>query len=309
MSVMEPPIRSAREIAVSPARPWSARLADYRELTKPRIAVMALITVTCGFLMAGSADPDLSVLPHALLGIALVAGACGTLNQYVERESDTLMKRTANRPLPAGRMAPIEALLFGAGLGAAGLIYLTWFVNTPTAVLSAVTLLLYAAVYTPMKRMSSWCTIVGAIPGAMPPLLGWSAAGGGPLIVPISLFGILYVWQFPHLLSIAWLYREQYAAAGLHMLPGQIPRRGLTGALSTIGAVVMIPVSLLPWQAGIAGSLYASVALVLGGGYLYFSIVFWRNETRRTARRLLWSSLLYLPIVLAVLAFDFARLS
>ncbi len=164
--------------------------------------------------------------------MGLVAAASGALNQYVERKTDAKMIRTANRPLPAGRLTPNEALAFGLGTGIAGTGYLAYFVNGPTAILSATTLLLYVLAYTPLKRMSSFCTLVGAIPGAMPPVLGWAAAGGGEIAGPISLFGILFLWQFPHLYAIAWLYRQQYADAGLHMLPGQFPPRRLTGLLA-----------------------------------------------------------------------------
>nr|MDQ3331123.1 UbiA family prenyltransferase [Planctomycetota bacterium] len=191
---------------------------------------------------------------------------------------------------------------------AAGTAWLAWFVNGPTAILSAATLLLYVLAYTPLKRMSSLCTLVGAIPGAMPPVLGWAAAGGGPIAGPISLFGILFLWQFPHLYAIAWLYRQQYADAGLHMLPRRFPPRGLTGMLAVGYALALAPISLLPWAAGLAGIGYAAAACVLAAGYLFFSVMFFRDESVRTARRLLWSSLLYLPLLLAVLSFDHVRL-
>ena len=309
MSVMESSCTAAASLPAAASRSWADRLSDYRELAKPRIAAMALITVTVGFFMADPRGEIFVRLAHALLGIAMIAGACGALNQFFERKTDRRMPRTANRPLPSGRMAPAEALAFGVGLAILGTAYLAWFVNGPTAILSVATLLLYVLAYTPMKRMSSWCTIVGAVPGAMPPVLGWAAAGGGPTVVPVALFGILYIWQFPHLLAIAWLYRGQYADAGLHMLPGQFPRRGVTGLMSIAWAALLIPVSLLPWQGGMAGNGYAAAAIILGGGYLLCSIIFCWNESPQTARRLLWSSLLYLPTLLAILTFDFVRLS
>lgn len=297
---------AARRVAVG--RPIASRIADYRELAKLRIALMALITVSVGFLLAAPAGRSLTTLLHALVGVGFVAAASGALNQYVERKSDARMIRTANRPLPAGRIAPGEALAFGLITGAIGTAYLAWFVNGPTAILSAATLLLYVLAYTPLKRMSSVCTLVGAVPGAMPPVLGWAAAGGGPIAGPISLFGILFLWQFPHLFAIAWLYRQQYADAGLHMLPGQFPRRRLTGFLAVSTAVLLLPVSLLPWMAGLASLGYAVPAGLLGAAYLYFSLLFLRDESVRTARRLLWSSLLYLPLLLAALSFDHVRL-
>ena len=299
---------SSPAVPANEHRSIALRLADYWELSKPRIAAMALITVSVGFLMADPRGDVLITLFHALFGISMVAGSCGALNQYLERDVDRLMLRTANRPVPAGRVSPTEALMFGAGLGAAGIGYLLWFVNGPTAILSAATLFLYVLVYTPLKRMSSWCTIIGAIPGAMPPVLGWAAAGGGPIVMPIALFGVLYFWQFPHLLAIAWMYRQQYAKAGFHMLPGQIPRSPITGLLAIAGALPLIPISLLPWQAGLVGNGYAAAAMILGGGYLLCSLVFCWKETHQSARRLLWSSLLYLPLLVAILTFEHIQL-
>ena len=308
MSVAETSYSPAATKALTWERPWSARFADYRELGKPRIALMALITVAVGFLLANPTGAVLTTLFHTSVGVGLVAIASGALNQYVERKTDAKMIRTANRPLPSGRLSPNEALGFGVGTGILGTGYLAYFVNGPTAILSAVTLLLYVLAYTPLKRMSSLCTLVGAVPGAMPPVLGWAAAGGGDVAGPVSLFGILFLWQFPHLYAIAWLYRQQYANAGLHMLPGQFPPRRLTGLLAIGYALALAPISLLPWASGLAGIGYGAAACVLGAGYLFFSVMFFWNETVRTARRLLWSSLLYLPLLLGVLSFDYWRL-
>ncbi len=180
--------------------------------------------------------------------------------------------------------------------------------NVTTALLSALTLLLYVFAYTPLKRVTSLCTVVGAVPGAMPPILGWTAAGGGFSLDALAIFGILFLWQFPHLFAIAWLYRQQYADAGLHMLPGRFPRRGLTGLLAVANAAVLLPVSLLPLQTGMAGIGYAAAAVILGAGYGLCACLFLYDESVRTARRLLWSSLLYLPILLAVLTLDHLRL-
>jgi protoheme IX farnesyltransferase len=308
MSVAETTYAPAATQTVAWERPWSARLADYRELSKPRIALMALITVAAGYYLASPSGAVLTTLIHTFVGVGLVAAGSGTLNQYIERKTDAKMIRTANRPLPAGRISPNEALGFGLTAGILGTGYLAYFVNGPTAILSATTLLLYVLAYTPMKRMSSFCTLVGAIPGAMPPVLGWAAAGGGEIAGPISLFGILFLWQFPHLYAIAWLYRQQYAAAGLHMLPGQFPPRRLTGLLSIGYALALVPISLLPWTSGLAGIGYGVAACLLGAGYLFCSVMFFWNENVRTARRLLWSSLLYLPLLLVVLSFDHWRM-
>lgn len=308
MSTLNTTLSPRTEIAVAQSRPFAARFADFRELSKPRIAVMALVTVSVGFLLA---DPTGDVLPtflHTLFGVGLVAVASATLNQVIERRTDAKMIRTANRPLPAGRLAVGEALAFGVITGLSGTIYLAYFVNGPTAILSAATLMLYVFAYTPLKRMTSLCTVIGAVPGAMPPVLGWAAAGGGPIAGPISLFGILFLWQFPHLFAIAWLYRQQYADAGLYMLPGQFPRRRLTGLLSLGHALALVPISLLPWQSGLAGVGYAAAATVLAAGYVFCSGMFFWDESVRSARRLLWSSLLYLPLLLIVLTFDHLRL-
>lgn len=309
MSMLETMVTPTADAVVAPVRPMAARLADYRELAKPRIAAMALLTVSIGYFLADPAGDVVVTCLHALIGVGLVAAASGTLNQFLERTSDAKMIRTANRPLPSGRLSSNEALAFGFAAGGVGTLYLAMFVNGPTAVLSAVTLLLYVCAYTPLKRMTSFCTVVGAVPGALPPVLGWAAAGGGPPAGPLALFGILFLWQFPHLFAIAWLYRQQYADAGLHMLPGQFPRRGLTGLLSLGTAIALLPVSLLPWYAGLTGIGYAVAATILASGYIFCSAVFLWNESVRTARRLLWSSLIYLPLVLGMLLFDHLRLN
>ena len=292
--------RTAPRHAADADGTFAARLADYRELAKPKIAAMALVTVALGFLAAGGDDPVL--LFHAAVGVTLVAAASGTLNQYAERDTDARMLRTADRPLPAGRVSPAEALAFGIACGVAGTYYLWLVVNPATAGLALATLLLYVGVYTPLKRVSWWSTVVGAVPGAMPPLLGWAAAGGGVDPAALGLFAILFLWQFPHFLAIAWLYRVQYAEAGLHMLPGPIPERGWTGRLAVATAAVLVPVGVLPSVYGGAGVVTAAAAVVLGLAYLHFSVRFLADESRTTARRVLFASLGYLPTLLAVMA-------
>lgn len=295
--------------AAQPLRvPLTARLADYLELTKPRIALLALLTVSIGFALGSAGNPDAGLLAHALIGIALVAASSSTLNQVFERRTDARMTRTASRPLPAGRLLTAEALLFGLATGLLGCVWLAVFVNVLTALLSFATLILYAAVYTPLKRRTSLCTAVGAIPGALPPVLGYAAASGTVDRNAFAVFAIMFLWQFPHFLAIAWLYREQYARAGLRMLPAVLPCRGVTGLLSTVYALVLLPVSLLPSQFGIAGNGYFWTAAVLGVGYLACAVLFLRHEAPPTARRLLWSSLVYLPLVLTALVWDHFRL-
>lgn len=285
-----------------------ARLADYLILAKPRIALLALLTVSAGYVL-GSGDQWSSVpLFHALLGIALVATGSSALNQYFERKTDALMRRTADRPLPAGRLVPAEVLSFGLLTGSLGTLYLALCVNSTTAILSAITLLLYAGIYTPLKRYTAFATAVGAIPGALPPVLGWAASGAPLDRGAFSLFAILFLWQFPHFLAIAWIYREQYARAGLRMLParGQTPR--VVGLMAVCYALVLLPLSLFPADCGLAGNVYLAVALVLSVVYLVSAVRFALEESQRTARALLWTSLVYLPVLLVTLVWDHFRL-
>ncbi len=305
MSIAVEPSASTIEISASQS---IARWRDYLTLAKPRIAVMGLVTVALGFMLGSTAEWQAERLAHALFGIGLVAISCSVLNQWLERDSDRLMARTANRPLPAGRLAPNEVLVFGVLLGVVGFADLVLAVNVLTAILAFGTLLLYVAVYTPLKRQTSLCTAVGAIPGAMPPVLGWVAAGGQLDAGAFALFATLFVWQFPHFLAIAWLYRHQYASAGLRMLPQAEPRSKITGWMCVVYALALVPVSLLLKDAALAGDLFAVVALILGFGYVGFSVRFLLNESVRTARQLIWFSLVYLPTLLLVLTWDHLRL-
>ena len=302
VAVAEPP-------SVSQSRPLSERLADYRTLAKPKIAAMALVTVALGYLAAGglsAGEAGVLTLLSACVGITLVAAASGALNQYAERDTDALMARTRNRPLPAGRVAESEALVFGIVCGVIGVDYLALFVNPLTALLALVTLGLYVGVYTPLKRVSWWSTVVGAVPGALPPVLGWAAAGGGgepgTWLTAAGLFGVLLLWQFPHFLAIAWLNREQYAAAGLHMLPGQIPKAGWTGKAAAVTAAILLPVGLVPTLGGGVGVWTAAAATACGLIYLWYSVKFALEESRPHARAVLFASLAYLPAVLLAAA-------
>ena len=305
MSIAVEPSASTIEISASQS---IARWRDYLTLAKPRIAVMGLVTFALGFMLGSTAEWQAERLAHALFGIGLVAISCSVLNQWLERDSDRLMARTANRPLPAGRLAPNEVLVFGVLLGVVGFADLVLAVNLLTAILAFGTLLLYVAVYTPLKRQTSLCTAVGAIPGAMPPVLGWVAAGGQLDAGAFALFATLFVWQFPHFLAIAWLYRHQYASAGLRMLPQAEPRSKITGWMCVVYALALVPVSLLLKDAALAGDLFAVVALILGFGYVGFSVRFLLDESVRTARQLIWFSLVYLPTLLLVLTWDHLRL-
>jgi heme o synthase len=286
-----------------------ARVTDYVEIAKLRISLMVLFTVSVGFLLeVEEAGWRFSTLAHAWVGIALVAIGASAINQWFERETDGRMRRTCNRPLPAGRLAPAEVLMIGFASASVGVSYLLAFVNLPTAATAGLTFILYAGVYTPLKRITSLCTAVGAIPGALPPVLGWLAAGGRWDWTAFSLFGILFLWQFPHFLAIAWLYKEDYCAAGLRMLPAGRSLPHVTGLMAVGYALGLIPVSLLPAYIGAAGTVYALVAVGLGAAYLVASIRFAACESRESARRVLWTSLVYLPLLLLVLTWDHFRL-
>jgi len=285
-----------------------SRLADYAELTKPRIALMVLATVSVGYLLGSAGEWRSLPLFYAAVGILLVAAGSSALNQWFERDTDRKMVRTRLRPLPAGRLQPWEVFAFGVTTGIVGGLWLAWTVNLLTAALCLSTMILYAGVYTPLKRYTSFCTAIGAIPGALPPVLGYTAAGGSLDWTALSLFGILFLWQFPHFLAIAWMYQEQYAAAGLRMLPAQFPTPHITGLMATGYALALIPISLLPVHLGMAGRWYGSAAIVLGLWYLVSSIRFARQEDRSHARKILWTSLIYLPTVLACLTIDHLRL-
>jgi len=289
-----------------------SRAADYLELIRPRIALMALLTVTVGYSLAASTAWHVGPLLHALFGIALVAASSSMLNQVLERSTDALMKRTADRPLPCERISPREAVLFGAASGIGGCLYLAVFVNPLTGLLAAFTLVLYVAVYTPLKRRTSLCTVLGAVAGALPPVLGWTAAGGGLDAGAFALFAILFLWQFPHFLAIAWLYRDDYAAAGLRMLPASRSSVKVTGLIAVTYALALVPVALLPSELSpadaLAGDRYSLAAVVLGVGYLVFAVRFAAGETVKTARNLLWASLIYLPLLLLALTYDHFQL-
>ena len=236
-----------------------------------------------------------------------MAVASSSLNQWVERETDALMHRTSDRPIPSGRLHPTEVFWFGLSCGIIGTFILAVYVNATTAWLGLFTFALYTFLYTPLKRHTSLCTAIGAIPGALPPVLGWAAGGGELNSAAFALFGILFLWQFPHFLAIAWLYREDYSRAGLKMLPAKVQSAGakkVTGYLATAYATALIPVSMLPSEVGLAGSRYMWSALVLGLGYLLVSLLMIRDESRQSARRVLYYSLIYLPLLLIALTWD-----
>jgi heme o synthase len=279
----------------------SARLSAYLSLTKPRLVLMVLITVAVGYLLGARGAASLWTLAATLVGTALVAGGAGALNQWLERRRDALMRRTAGRALPGGRLTGIEAVSFGLALGALGTLLLALGANALAATVAVVTFLLYVLVYTPLKPLTSLNTAVGAIPGALPPLIGWGAATGRLGIEAWSLFLIVFLWQFPHFLAIAWIYREDYRRAGFRMLTARDDRGRMTGCQAVSYALALIPAGLLPATIGLAGPFYSVGALVLGLVYLVAAARFWREATDLGARRLLRTSFLYLPAILLLL--------
>lgn len=308
-SYTETPVaESALALDATTLSTWSVtRAADFLELTKPRIAVMVLVTVAVGYTLGCEGNWQLAVLLPTLIGVALVASGSSALNQYLERFTDAKMPRTADRPLPSGRLTPAEVLLFGAMCGVVGTLWLVVTVNLLTALLTLGTLAMYVGLYTPLKKQTSICTAIGAIPGALPPVLGWTAARGSLDAGAFALFAVLFLWQFPHFLAIAWMYREQYERAGLKMLPqSRSPR--VVSLMAVTYAIVLIPASLLPEVTGLAGDWYAISAVILGVAYLASAICFTWNECRATARGVLFTSLIYLPALLLVLTFDHLRL-
>ena len=282
------------------------RVSDYLELTKPRVVSMVLVTTLAGFYLGGRAGFDLMLALNLMIGTALAAGGTLALNQYVERGTDAMMERTRRRPLPDARMRPVEALTFGALSATAGFIYLWLTTNLLCTAVTAVITLIYLAAYTPMKRFTWMCNIVGAIPGALPPVAGWAAARGHIETEAWLLFAIMFLWQLPHTFAVARLYRTDYARAGIWLLPNDSARGGNPSNPVVICASLgLVALGIVPTLLGLAGFIYMAVAVVLGGGMLMFGYAMvTRPRNAQAARRLLLASLVYLPIVLLVLVVD-----
>jgi protoheme IX farnesyltransferase len=288
----------------STPRQWLARLADYWTLTKPEVNFLVLVSTLVGFYLASRGPLGFGRLFHTLLGTLLVASGTATLNQCLERHSDKRMRRTANRPMPAGRLTPAEAFCFGILLAAAGGWELWVFTNPLTSELALLTLASYLVFYTPLKKKTPLCTLVGAFPGAMPPLIGWAAVRNSLSPVAWALYIILFLWQFPHLLAIALMYREDYARAGLQMLPRN-DREGRATVGQILGySLALIPASLLPVFLGQAGKAYLVGALVLGFGFLHYGMRLALQRSDSSARRLALASVVYLPLVFALMMVD-----
>jgi protoheme IX farnesyltransferase len=280
------------------------RVADFCELAKPRVVLMVLITAYVGFYV-GSADvPNYPQLIKMLLGTALAAGGTLALNQFLERQSDALMARTRHRPIPDGRVTAVEAFWFGLAMTIAGLAYLVIAVNAISAWITALITVSYLLLYTPLKRKSPLCLIVGAVPGALPPVIGWVAARGTLDVDAWVLFAILFLWQVPHTLAIAWLYREDYAKAGIQFLPVIEPEGSSANRQIISHCAALLAVSLLPTLLGLAGTVYFIAAFVLGVGFLVSGVRLAIESSLTGARRLLYVSLIYLPVLLLMMALD-----
>ncbi len=279
-------------------------LSDISELVKLRLTLFNLMTTLAGFYLGNPSGVNWPLLLHTLCGTALVAGSASALNQFIERDLDGRMRRTATRPLPAGRRKPGEVLVWSLLAGIAGIAWLALFVNSLTAIIAALTLLSYVLVYTPMKTWSTLNTLVGAVPGALPPVIGFVAAREEVGPQAYALFAILFFWQIPHFLAIAWLYRDDYRNAGFKMITGDDPKGDKTSRHALLTAAALLPIGLLPTVFGIAGKAYFWGALVIGAGFCWAA---WRFASRRdtaSARALFWSSILYLPLILGLMAYD-----
>jgi heme o synthase len=285
-----------------------ARLNDYAELTKARVTSLIIVTAACGFFFGArrAGIPVLSwTLLHALVGIGMVSSGTAALNEVMEHDVDARMRRTARRPIPAGRMSPLHAGLIGAFLALGGSIYLVFLTNLLTGVLTLLTSVVYLAAYTPLKKISPICTFVGAFPGAMPGVLGWTAASDRLEWGTLALFTILFLWQFPHFFAIAWMYREDYARGAIRMLPVVEPEGRSTSRRILIYSLALLPVSFVPAMIGMAGHLYFYGALILGSGFIYYAarlailkLPVADIQSRLYARRVFRCSILYLPLLL-----------
>jgi protoheme IX farnesyltransferase len=279
-------------------------IAVYSDLIKARLTLLVLLTTLVGFYIGFRGPMDYLLMFHALFGTALLASGAAALNQLLEREHDAKMRRTADRPLPSGRLQPVTVMLFGGVCAVVGLLYLALLVNLLTCVIGAVSLVSYLFVYTPLKRMTWLNTAVGAIPGGLPPLMGWTAArgeldGGG-----WALFAILAFWQLPHFFAIAWIYRDEYAKAGFQMLPNVDPDGSRTALQSVSHTLGLLPISLCPFLFHLTGPIYLAGALVLGAGYLWCAVQFARELNLARAKQLFFASIVYLPLLLVMMVLD-----
>ncbi len=295
------PITNTLDIGLSQ---MSRRLSIFVELTKPRLVSMILVTTSAGFYLASPHPLNWLQFIHAVIGTGLSAAGVLALNQYLERDLDAQMVRTCHRPLPDRRLQPTTALSFGVLLTASGLLYMAFAVNALSALVTSAIVVTYLFVYTPLKQKTSLCTVVGAVPGALPPVIGWVAARGTLNIEACVLFAILFLWQLPHSLSIAYIYRDEYAKAGFRLLPVIHPDGKSTGRQIVSNCLGLLFAALLPTLIGIAGIVYFFAALALSIGFLGFGISLSISRSTAAAKRLLYASLIYLPLVFLVMALD-----
>jgi protoheme IX farnesyltransferase len=297
-------MKATAQILSPSARAEKSWFAVYSDLFKARLTFLVLLTTLVGFYVGFRGQVDYLLMLHTVLGTALLASGASALNQLLEREYDGRMQRTQSRPLPSGRLTPQTVLIVGASSAATGLVYLALAVNLLTSLLGAVCFISYVFVYTPLKRVTWLNTAVGAIPGALPPLMGWTAAQGQLTSEGWSLFAILAFWQLPHFLAIAWMYREEYAKAGFQMLPVIDPQGHRTGRQALSHTLGLLPVSLSPFLFKLAGPVYLCGALLLGAVFVWCAYRFSRELTKPRARQLFYVSILYLPLLLALMVLD-----
>ncbi len=285
-------------------RPFLWKLPAFFELTKPRVIRSVILTSVVGFYLASSGRLDLLLLFHTLVGTTLLSGGAAALNEFIEREADGRMRRTCSRPLPSGRLSESDALIAGSILIVVGSFYLALLTNLLAAFLGCVTLAVYLLVYTPLKMKTPICTTIGAIPGAIPPLIGWAAAKGSLDSHALLLFAILFAWQFPHFLAISWLYKEDYKRAGFAMLSSIDPDGRRTGRRILIFTVILFGLSVVPVTSGLTGTVYLVGALVLGSVFLWFGFEAALFRTTTAARHVLMASVVYLPLLLFLMVID-----
>ncbi len=287
---------------------FTTKVKDYLELTKPRITWLIVMSTAVGYYFGHTGPWLLWPLIHTLFGTALMASGTAALNQWYERDADKHMKRTQMRPLPSGRLQPTPALCFGIVVALAGALEMGFGVNWLTAGLGTLTLAMYLFLYTPLKQKAWWSTTVGAFPGAMPPLIGFAGAANALTADAWVLGAILFLWQFPHFYAIAWMYREDYSRAGIQMLPVVEPDGESTARQILLYSIILIPISLLPKMMGMTGTIYLVGALAMGIAFLYSGVQVLLNKTKLRARRVLLTSVVYLPVLYLLMVLDPVRL-
>ena len=292
------------ELAGPEALSLRGRISAFAELTKPRIAFMLVLSAAAGFYMGSDSSFDTVLFMNAMVGIGLLAFGVATLNQYIERNSDAFMERTAGRPLPTGKVNPAEALVFGIAQCVVAELYLYFLVNPITALLGITVIVGYVLMYTPLKPVTSASTAIGAIPGAMPPLMGWTSAANEITLGAWILFVFLFLWQFPHFFAIAWMYKDQYANAGIKMLPVVDPDGRITARQIVMFSIMTVAVSVAPFFFGLTGWVFPIVTGLLGGWFIWHSIRAARAKSPELARKLLMVTVIYLPLVFLIMVLD-----